>query len=74
MKITKAQGKVSYKLAGVNKKKFKKYFKVNSKTGKITVKKKLKKGIYKVKIKVTAAGNDKYKKVTKTVTVKVRVK
>ena len=31
-------------------------------------------GIYKVKIKVTAAGNDKYKKVTKTVTVKVRVK
>ncbi|MCR5542922.1 MAG: S8 family serine peptidase [Eubacterium sp.] len=72
--VKKAQGKVTYKLSGVTKKKFKKYFKVNSKTGKITIRKGLKKGNYKVKVKVTVAGNNNYKKLTKTVTVKVKVK
>ena len=65
---------MTYKLAGVTKAKYKKYFKVAKKTGKITVKKKLRKGLYRVKIKVTAAGNGTYKPVTKTVTVKVRVR
>ncbi len=75
MTVTKAQGKVTYKLsiAKKNKKNFKKYFKV-AKNGKITVKKGLKKGTYKVKIKVTAAGNSKYNKATKTITIKVKVK
>ena len=68
------KGTVTYKLAGVTKAKYKKYFKVAKKTGKITVKKKLRKGLYRVKIKVTAAGNGTYKPVTKTVTVKVRVR
>ena len=45
-----------------------------AKTGKITVKKGLKKGTYKVKLRVTAAGNKNYKKKAKTVVVKVRVK
>ncbi len=71
----KGEGKVTYKLAGVTKSKFKKYFAVSTKTGKITVKKGLKKGTYKVKVKVKAAGNANYKaSKEKTVTVTVKVK
>ena len=66
--VTKQVGKVTYKKAGGNKK-----ITVAS-TGKITVKKGLKKGTYKVRIKVTAKGNGTYKAGSKTVTVKVRVK
>ena len=47
---------------------------VNKKTGKITVKKGIRKGTYKVKVKITAAGNSKYKAGCKTVTVKIKVK
>lgn len=74
MSVSKAQGKVTYKLMSVKKAKFKKYFKVNAKTGKITVRKKLRKGTYKLRIKVTAAGTTKYKAGAKTVTVTVKVK
>lgn len=42
--------------------------------GKITIKKGLKKGTYKIKVKVTAAGNKSYKSAVKTVTVKIVVK
>ncbi|MBQ9062154.1 MAG: cadherin repeat domain-containing protein [Eubacterium sp.] len=70
----KGQGTLKYKLASVSKAKFKKYFKVNSKTGKLTIKKGLKKGTYKVKIKVSAAGDVNYKPLTKSVTVKIMVK
>ncbi len=66
---SKAKGTVTYKKASGNKK-----ITVNAKTGKITVKKGLKKGTYKVKIKVTAKGNSKYKAATKTVTVTIVVK
>ena len=45
-----------------------------SKTGKITVKKGLKKGTYTVKIKVKAAGDKNHKALTKAVAVKVVVK
>ena len=73
--VSKAQGTVTYKLAGVSKAKFKKYFKVNSKTGNITVKKGLQKGTYKVKVNVTAAGGTNYKaKTVKNVTATVKVK
>lgn len=74
IKLSKAQGKVTYKLVSVTKSQFKKYFKVNSKTGKVTIKKGLKKGTYKVKIKVTAAGDEWYKAKSKNVTVKIKVK
>jgi len=48
---------------------------VNKKTGKLTVKKGLNKDkTYSVKIAVKAAGNENYKALTKTVTVKVKVK
>lgn len=67
--VSKAQGKVTYNKSSGNKN-----ISINSKTGKITVKKGLKKGSYKIKIKVTAAGNGTYKAISKTVTVTVKVK
>ena len=71
----KGQGTMFYKLLSVNKKKFKKYFKINGKTGKITVKKGLKKGTYKVKARIRAAGNGNYNiSAWKTVTFKIQVK
>ena len=70
IKITK--GKKTYKLASVSKSK--KYFKVSKKTGKITVKKGLKKGTYKLKIKVRAAGDYSYKARTRTASVTIKVK
>ena len=67
--VKKAQGKVTYKQTTKNKK-----IKV-AKNGKVTVKKGLKKGkTFKIKVKVTAAGNANYKKGVKTVTLKVKVK
>ncbi|HAH18895.1 MAG TPA: hypothetical protein DCL29_07820, partial [Eubacterium sp.] len=65
-----AQGTVSYQ---INKAKLKKQFKINKK-GIITLKKKLKKGTYKVKVKVIVAGNDEYEEFSKVVTVKIKVK
>ncbi|MCR4710489.1 MAG: hypothetical protein K5653_09580 [Clostridiales bacterium] len=46
---------------------------INKTTGKVTVKKGLKKGTYSVKVKVKAAGNSNYKALTKSVTFKVKV-
>ena len=69
-----AQTKVTYKLAGVKKAKFKKKFKVNAKNGTITVKKGVKKGTYTVSVKVTTAADDMYEAAAKTVAVKVKVK
>lgn len=70
--VKKAKGTVSYK--NVSTQKAAKKFTVNAKNGRITLAKGTKKGTYKVKIKVTAAGNKSYKPLSKTVTVKVRVK
>ena len=68
--VKKNQGKVTYKkLKGSSSK-----LTINAKNGNITVKKKTKKGTYKIKVKVTAAGNAKYKAGSKTVTVKIKVK
>ena len=75
--VSKAKGKQKYKLVSVKKgkKSFRKYFKVNQKTGNVTVKKGLKKGKYLVKINVKAAGNADYKPSSwKSVTSVVRVK
>jgi len=72
----KGKGKMTYKFsfAKKGKKGFKKFFKVNTKTGKVTVKKKLKKGTYKVTVKVRAAGNSNYNaSAWKKVTFKVKV-
>ena len=63
-----AQGTVSYKKTKGNK-----MISV-AKNGKIIIKKGLKAGTYKIRIKVTAKGNEKYKKGSKTVIVKVVIK
>lgn len=67
IKVTNAKGKVTYKVTKKNKK-------LTFKAGKLTVKKKTKKGTYKITVAVTAAGNEKYYETTvkKTVTVKVK--
>ena len=72
--VANQQGQVTYSLVSVSKKKYKKYFKINASTGTVTVKKKLRKGTYKIKCRVTAAGTEDYKPVTKTVTFKIKVK
>ena len=74
MGICTAVGKLQFKLVKINKKKFKKYFKVNAKNGNITIKKGLKKGTYKLDISITAAGNANYLAATKPVTVTIKVK
>ena len=68
LNISGAIGNVKYKKVSGNSK-----ITVNSKTGKITVKKGIKKGIYKIKIQVTAAGNGLHGKGTKKVMVYVKV-
>ncbi len=68
VKVSDAVGKLTYKKKSGNKKI------AVAKNGKITVKKGLKKGTYKVKITVKAAGNDSIDKGSKVVTVKVVVK
>ena len=67
---------MSYKIVSAKRgsKSYRKYFKINAKKGKLTIKKKLRKGRYKLRLSVTAAGNRNYLKKTQKVTVKLRVK
>jgi len=66
----KGQGTLTYKKVKGNKK-----ITINKKTGKVTIKKGLKKGTYKVKVKIKAKGNANYKaSAFKTVTFKIKVK
>ena len=73
LKVIGAQGAVSYKITGGTAK-AKKSLKINAKTGKITVKKKTKKGTYKVKVTVTAVGTTEFKVGSRTVNVTVKAK
>ena len=66
---SKGKGTLTYTKSSGNKK-----ITIAKKTGKVTVKKGLKKGKYKVKVKVRAAGTANYKSRTRTVTFTVRVK
>lgn len=66
--VLKPQGAVTFKKASGNKK-----ITVSS-AGKVTVKKGLKKGNYKITVNVTAAGNGNYAKATAKVTLTVTVK
>ncbi len=64
-----AKGKVTYKkLSGSSK------LSIAKTTGQVTVKKMTKKGTYKIKVKVTAAGTSSYKALSKSVTVTVKVR
>ena len=71
IKVKGAVGKVTYKkiAKGSSKK-----LSINSKTGVITVKKGTKKGKYKIKVKITAAGNSQYQNASKTAIVVIKVK
>lgn len=70
--VKKAKGKVSYSNASTAK--AAKAFKVNARTGKVTLPKGTKKGTYTVRIKVAANGTGSYAYGERTVAVKVRVK
>ncbi|MBR0308856.1 MAG: cadherin repeat domain-containing protein, partial [Mogibacterium sp.] len=66
---SKGKGTLTYaKLSGNNK------ITINKKTGTVTVKKKLAKGTYKVRVRVSAAGNDEFKPAEETVTFRIKVK
>jgi hypothetical protein len=70
IKVSNAKGVVTYSGKGTDSKS-KKALKINVNNGKITVKKGTKKGTYKMKVTVTAAGNEKQAKpVTATIKVK----
>ena len=67
IKVTKAIGKVKFrKLSGTKKISV-------SKAGKFKLKKGLKKGTYKIKVRVVAAGNKTYKRAVKDTTVKINI-
>lgn len=68
------QGPLTYRKVGVSKKAYSGKFTVNARTGKITVARGVKKGTYRLKVKVTAAGNAVYEPKTETVTVTIRVR
>mgnify|MGYP004676470059 CR=1 FL=1 len=67
--VKKSKGKVTYSKASKSSRLI-----LNKTTGKITVKKGTKRGTYKLKVKVSAAGNSNYKSRYKIVTVTIRVK
>ena len=70
LKFIKAgNGKLTYMKASGNKK-----IAIKKTSGKMIVKKGMRKGTYKIKVKINAAGGGNYNKVTKTVTVNVKVK
>lgn len=73
VKVSKAKGYVTYSGEGSNAKS-KKALKINAKNGKITVKKGTKKGTYKMKVTVSASGDETSngKTVSKTVSIKVK--
>ena len=71
------KGPLKFKIVSAKKKKksCRKFFKINPKNGKIAVKRRLKKGVYVLKIKVRAAGNKQYKpSAVKVVKIKIKVK
>ena len=72
--ISGAQGKLSYRKVKLSKKKYNKKILVNTSSGKITVKKGVKKGKYQLTMDIRAAGNKRFKSGTKRVKVNIVVK
>lgn len=73
MTIGDPKGTLSCRILSVSKKKCKKCFKMDQ-AGNLTVKKKLKKGTYKIKAQVAAAGDNNYDAAAREVTFVVKVK
>lgn len=74
MTVKNARGTLSYRILKVRKNKFAKFFRVNKTSGKLTIKKGLAKGLYRLTVSVKASGSSNYKALTRTIVVKVRVK
>jgi hypothetical protein len=72
--ISGAQGKLSYRKVKLSKKKYNKKILVSTSSGKITVKKGVKKGKYQLTMDIRAAGNKRFKSGTKRVKVNIVVK
>ena len=73
-KVSKAKGSVSFKSVKYLKRALKYKSKIVVKrNGKVVLKKNLKSGTYKIKVKVTAAGNKRFKAKSKIVVLKLRV-
>lgn len=72
LKVTKAKGKVTF--TNTSTAKAAKTFQVSVKTGKMTIPRAAKKGVYTVKVKVAAAGSGQYAYGSKNVTVKIKIK
>ncbi|MEE3467404.1 MAG: hypothetical protein VZQ83_03080 [Eubacterium sp.] len=72
--MKKGAGKITYTLSKTSPAKSKKFFKINKKTGVLTIKKGLKAGQYGLFIKVKAAGNKTTKAATKTIETLITVK
>ena len=72
--MTKAGGKLTYQKVAVSDKDAAKMFTVAKRSGNIKVKKGLKKGIYRLTVKVTAAGGGKRSAASRNVKVTIRVK
>ena len=70
IKVTKKKGQLTYAKVGSGSSK---YLSVDAEYGRVTVKKGTPKGTYKIKIKVIAAGNNYYKRGSKTIVCKVKV-
>ena len=68
LSVSRAVGKVSFKKAGGSKR-----LSVDKRSGKVKVKKGTKKGLYKIKVRVSAAGDASHEPASRVVTVKVRV-
>ena len=69
MTVKRANGVVRYAKVSGSKK-----LSINASTGAVTIKKKTKKGTYKMIVNVTAAGDANHSAVTRRVTIKVKVK
>ena len=72
--ISGAKGKLTFTLVSVSPKKSAAKFSVNKKTGDITVASGLKKGTYKLKLKVKASGNKTYSSAQQTITITIVIK
>ena len=74
MKVSGAEGAVTYMLVSLVPAKYKGYFSIDKSTGVITVKKGLPKGSYKLKVRTKAAGGGNYNALSKVVVFRVAVK
>ena len=74
MKVSCAEGVVTYQLVSLVPAAYKGYFSINKNTGVITVKKGLPKGSYKLKVRIKAAGTANYNGLSKVVVLRAEVK